>query len=235
MIALLSSMPFELNLILSCLSNTRSREITGKTVIRGNLSGIDVLLMFTGIGKVNAAHATTCVIEKFPVKKIINLGVGGVYPGSGLNIGDVALASKEIYGDDGVFTAKGLKGMKEIGVPLVQNGRKKYFNEFPITPPPLPSPTKGGIFKVKSGSFVTVSAATGTQKGARELEKRFHALCENMEGAAIAQVCTIYRIPMHEIRGISNIVGVRDKRRWNLKLASKNCQRVVVDAISFPA
>ena len=125
--------------------------------------------------------------------------------------------------------------MKEIGIPLVQNGRRKYFNEFPITPLPLTSPIKEGIFKVKSGSFVTVSAATGTSKGARELEKRFHALCENMEGAAIAQVCTIYRIPMHEIRGISNIVGVRDKRRWNLKLASKNCQRVVVDAISFPA
>ena len=49
-----------------------------------------------------------------------------------------------------------------------------------------------------------------------------------MEGAAIAQVCTIYKIPMLEIRGISNIVGERDKRKWNLGLASENCQKLLL-------
>jgi futalosine hydrolase len=49
-----------------------------------------------------------------------------------------------------------------------------------------------------------------------------------MEGAAIAQVCAIYKIPMLEIRGISNIAGERDKRKWNLDLASENCQELVL-------
>ena len=49
-----------------------------------------------------------------------------------------------------------------------------------------------------------------------------------MEGAAIAQVCTIYKIPMLEIRGISNKVGERDKRKWDLGLASENCQKLLL-------
>ena len=54
-----------------------------------------------------------------------------------------------------------------------------------------------------------------------------------MEGAAIAQVCAIYNIPVFEIRGISNIAGIRDKRRWNLSLASENCQKAGMELISL--
>ncbi len=78
---------------------------------------------------------------------------------------------------------------------------------------------------------MTVSAATGTNKRAEELEKRFSAVCENNEGEAIAQICAIYGIPLFEIRGISNTAGVRDKRKWNLKLASENCQKAVLEMI----
>jgi futalosine hydrolase len=237
MLALLSSMSFESDLILPCLKNARTVKIAGRPVYKGNLSGHDIILINMGIGKVNASHSATIIIEKFPVKDILNLGVGGAYPGSGLKIGDIAIASKEIYGDEGVISSKGFKGLKEIGIPLVQKGKKKYFNEFPLdTTRPIHLSVMGGkvgdkgrfeSLRIKSGIFVTVSASTGTQKKAIELEKRFHAVCENMEGAAIAQVCAIYKIPMFEIRGISNIVGIRDKRKWNLKLASENCQKVV--------
>lgn len=236
MFAILSSMPFESDRISARLKSVRRIKIAGRTASRGRLSGRDVLLMNTGIGKVNAAHSATCIIEKFPVKKIINIGVGGAYPGAGLKTGDVAAALKEIYGDEGVIDPKGWGSYKKIGIPLVQHGRKKYFNEFPVLVPQFPVGARCNVplrkdFKIKTGNFVTVSAATGTQKRAKELEKRFKAVCENMEGAAIAQVCMIYKILMSEIRGISNIAGVRDKRKWNLKLASENCQKVVLEGI----
>jgi futalosine hydrolase len=82
---------------------------------------------------------------------------------------------------------------------------------------------------VKSGPFLTLSTCTGTSKRVKELEKTFHAICENMEGAAVAHICTLYGIPMVEIRGISNVVEDRDKKKWNIKLASKNCQKVVIE------
>jgi futalosine hydrolase len=84
---------------------------------------------------------------------------------------------------------------------------------------------------IKTGNFITVSAVSGSQKRAKDLGKRFGAVCENMEGAAIAQVCALYELPMIELRGISNMAGVRDKRKWNLKIASENCQKLVLETI----
>jgi len=237
-LALLSSMPFESDHILSCLKNVRKTKIAPAVVHKGKFSGQDIILAATGIGKVNAAILSTAIMEHFHVQRIIFFGVGGAYPGSGLNIGDVAVASREIYGDEGVIDSGGWHSLRKIGIPLVESGRKKYFNEYPLSSLPLPSLYAGGIagknglsFKIKAGNFVTLSSTTGALKRAKELEKRFHAVCENMEGAAVAHLCTLYNIPMLEIRGISNIVGVRDRRKWNLTLASRNCQQIVLETL----
>jgi len=66
----------------------------------GRLAGKRVILAVSGIGKVNAAHAATRLIHEFSPAVIMNIGIGGAYPSSGLNIGDVAIAEKEISGDD---------------------------------------------------------------------------------------------------------------------------------------
>ncbi len=230
-------MPFESDMIRASLKEVRAKNIALKKIYKGKLSGCDILLINTGIGKVNAAHSATCVIEHFPVKGIVNLGIGGAYSGSGLKVGDIAMASKEIYGDEGVAGLKCWNGLDELGIPLVRLGRKKYFNEFSSDNSFLIKPVQHIIhnppYVTKSGLFVTVSATSGTTVRARELEKRFHAICENMEGAAIAHVCKIYQIPFIEIRGISNIAGVRDKRKWNLKLASENCQKAVISLLTY--
>lgn len=238
LIAIISSMPFESAFLLSCMKKARHHSMAGKTVHKGQLSGVNVVLMNSGIGKVNAAHAATYLIEKYPVSAIINIGVGGAYPGSVLMVGDIVFASREIYGDEGVIDAGGWGGLEKIGIPLVKEGTKRYFNEYPMNSI-FPSLFKGKNRmpgwnnKITSGNFVTVSAVSGTQKRARELEKRFNALCENMEGAAIAQVCALYKIPVFEIRGISNIAGIRDKRKWDLQLASENCQKLTLDLIDI--
>lgn len=231
MLALLSSMAFENEQILSNLRNVRKIKAGRKIIYRGKCSGHDILLITTGIGKVNAASSATAVIENYPVRAVINFGVGGAYPGTGLNVGDVAIALKEIYGDEGVFTSAGIKDMKAIGIPLVKTGRTKYFNEFPLDPPSIPFQKDDNNMNImiKTGNFITVSAVSGSQKRAKDLGKRFDAVCENMEGAAIAHVSALYELPMIELRGISNMAGVRDKRKWNLKIASDNCQKLILE------
>lgn len=238
-IAILSSVSLESALIRSQLNGIRRILLAGKTVYKGKLSGHSILLMTTGIGKVNSAHSATIVGEHFPVELVINCGVGGAYPGSGLGIGDIAIASKEIYGDEGVYDPSSWKGMREIGIPLLESGKKIYFNKLPFDRKllkktlSLVSGVNKGIRNVKVGAFLTLSSVSGTRERAVELEGRFNSICENMEGAAIAHVCALYKIPLLEIRGISNIVGIRDKRRWNLKIASENCQRFVMEVIKF--
>jgi futalosine hydrolase len=236
-IAILSSVQIESEIIISRLKNVSRSYIAGKTLHKGKIGSLDVLILNTGIGKVNAAHSATAIIEKYNVSELINMGVGGAYPFSGLEPGDIAIAIKEIYGDAGVITPGGWKSIKETGIPMLQAGKKKYFNEFPLDKYLAKKSlnitlNSSPITQVKSGNFVTVSASTGTPKRANELKKRFNAICENMEGAAIAHVCTMYGIPLLEIRGISNVVGMRDKRRWKLPLASENCQNAVLKIIS---
>jgi len=241
LLALVSSMPFESEAVLASLKKIRTFQLAGKSVHKGQLSGRDILLVNSGIGKVNAAHTATCIMENFAVQGIVNFGVGGAYLNSGLKLGDIAVAIKEIYGDEGVAGLKKWTGMEEIGIPIVKAGKRKYFNEFTLdkkfanalipSHPPL-AKVGWGDFEIKSGAFVTVSAASGTPRKAIELEKTFHAVCENMEGAAIAQVCVIYKIPFLEIRGISNIAGVRDKKKWDLRLASANCQQAVQEILT---
>jgi futalosine hydrolase len=232
-IAILSSIPLESDLIRSKLSNIQKERVAAKTVFRGEYAQSHLLLMNSGVSKVNAAHSATALIERYPVSAVLNIGIGGAYPSSGLEPGDMAIATKEIYGDEGVIGPDGWRDMKEIGIPLLQRGNKKHYNENPLDKPLAGKCLKSAlrVGRARAGHFVTVSGATGTRKRALELEKRFDAVCENMEGAAIAHVCAIYRIPFIEMRGISNTVGVRDRRRWKIKLAAENCQRAFLDLI----
>lgn len=230
-IAILTAVPLESELILKQLKNVRNIKTAGKILFKGKFSNQNILLMNTGIGKVNAAHSATFILENYPVKCMISSGVGGAYPNSGLKIGDIAIALKEIYGDDGVIARTGWKDLKEIGIPLLQIGAKSYFNEFPLNQAARIPVNSGKGFQIKRGIFVTVSSVTGTHQRAVELEDRFNAICENMEGAAIAHICAMYSVPFFEIRGVSNMSGIRDKRRWNLMLASENCQQAVLEII----
>jgi futalosine hydrolase len=211
----------------------RPTVIAGKTVYQCRFADRRILLMHTGIGKVNAAHAATAIIERFQIQCMIHFGIGGAYPGSGLTTGDIAVATHEIFGDEGVFGEKDREGMKRIGIPLVTTRKRTFFNTYTLDRKLLQKAQSSlaGTATVRKGKFVTLSAVSGTQRRARELEKRFHAICENMEGAALAQVCTMYGIPLLAIRGISNIAGVRDKRRWDFRGAADNCQKAVLEVI----
>jgi futalosine hydrolase len=192
------------------------------------------------MGKVNAAHAAAVLIERFSPAAIILFGIGGAYPSSGLCIGDIAVAEKEVYGDEGVLTKEGFRTTDFIGIPLVKKGGRRLYNEFRLDKrlaglacksSGLGSKRSPRVPAVCSGTFLTLSTCTGTRRRALELEKRFGAICENMEGAAVAQVCSCYGVPFAEVRGISNIVEDRDLKRWDIPLAAGNAQRAVVELL----
>ena len=212
-------------------------EIVGKPIAghpvfySGAVSGNRVVFGLSGIGKTNAAHAVTVLIEKFSPSCIVSFGIGGAYPASGLRVGDIAVAEKEVYADEGVLLKDGLHSFEITGIPLLKVRGRKYFNEFPADKRLSRLALKAGcaIAFCKSGVFMTVSACTGTRRRAAELAAKFNPICENMEGAALAHICHIYGIPFIEIRGISNIVEDRNMAKWNIKLASENCQKAVLN------
>jgi len=203
---------------------------------KGILAGKPLVLGVSGIGKVNAAHMATRLIHEHSLSLIMNIGVGGAYPSSGLEVGDVAIAAREIYGDEGVLLKDGFHGADLIGIPLLKKGGRKYFNEFPLDRRLVRKAVRALAlrslpFAVRSGPFVTVSTCTGTAKRAAEIERQIPAICENMEGAAVAHICALYGVPLIEMRGISNMVRDRDRSGWNIRLAAENCQTAALQIL----
>ncbi|MCX7914144.1 MAG: futalosine hydrolase [Thermodesulfovibrionales bacterium] len=202
-IGIIAATPIELEIILQNLSKSKPSKSHKTLFYEGYISNLPVIACLCGVGKVNAAHGTTILLEKFNVDSIYTIGIGGAYPSSMLKLGDIAIAEKEIYGDEGLVSKDGFHTLKEINLPLLELGGVKYYNEFILY---IPAELETFPYR---GNFVTVSSCSGSLKRAFMLEQKFNALCENMEGAAIAHICTLYGKPNVEIRGISNIISER--------------------------
>jgi futalosine hydrolase len=230
-IGLISSIHSEGKYFTSKLKHIK-RDIDNKPFIYyGKTLGKYIVYSASGIGKTNTSHAATLLIHNFSPALIINFGVGGAYHSAGLKVGDIAVATKEIYAEEGVLLKNGLHNLETIGIPLLKNRRHTYFNEFPLDKKlgKTALNAAGLITGSKSGTFTTVSSCTGTKTKAKEISMKYNAICENMEGAAIAHLCCLYRIPCVEMRGISNIVENRDTKKWDIRRASENCQLAVTE------
>ena len=224
----------ELSLIISRLGGKERFQIAHNEAFKGEMSGWEVIVAETGIGKINAAITVTSLLERFVPELLINTGCGGAYPGSGLVVGDLALATIEVLGDEGVLTLEGWRSLDLIRIPSVELRGERYFNHFPLTrwasDKALHVAETTGV-ALHPGAFVTVSTASGTLERGRELQGRFGGICENMEGGAVAQVALRYGVDAMEVRGISNLVEDRDLSRWNIPLAVERAQDFIAGFI----
>lgn len=192
-------------------------------LLRERLDGSDpsIAIVCTGVGPVNAAHAVTLFLAQADARAIVVCGVGGAYPASGLQVGDVVCAASECYGDLGATSPSGFLDMKALGFPIV-DGPVPLFNDLPMQ-----------VFPVdRRVPFVTVTSCTGTDGAARDIEARTAGAVESMEGAAVAHVAHLHGVPVGEVRGISNIVTDRDTKAWKLKEAAAAAQEAVLTWIA---
>jgi futalosine hydrolase len=233
MIALLCSVKAEADLLLTRVTVARTTPLGCKVIVEGTVAGRDIVLCVGGMGKVNAAHAAAALLTSYQPEALIVFGVGGAYPLSGAKVGDVALAREEIAGDEGVLTAEGFKDAEFIGIPLLKTATAELYSTYGASTRLLERAEaalneRREFGKIPVGPFVTLSTCTGTNARARELEERYHGLCENMEGAAAAQVAACHNVPWLEVRGISNIVENRDLKKWNIPKAAEVAQKAVI-------
>ena len=211
-VLVLSATAFEQGVLREQVEQRVTSAVAGKEWVSGSMGGRSVLLVATGIGAVNAAHALTCALQARRPDWVLQVGVGGAYPQGGLEIGALALASEEWYGDLGVRTDEGWQGADLIGIPVY--GEDGY-NKFVLAGECLDR-AQEFLPEVKVGPFATVQECSGTDELGLERGARFGAVCENMEGAAAAHVCALYGVPFLELRAMSNRVEKRDREQWDL-------------------
>jgi len=166
--------------------------------------GEDFDVAIVGAGKVQSAINSYNIIKTGDYAKIVLCGIGGAYPGRGIKMGDVVLATKEIYADEGV----GYSRLKERHTHL-------FPTEFEMETQDLPELTRG--------VFLTLSLLPAGPFEARRIAENFpEAICENMEGAAVAHAAFLLKRKISEIRAISNFAGERNKKKWDVEKAIKN-------------
>lgn len=183
------------------------------------------LSLVTGVGIVETTLSLTRYLDQYqgPVSGVLHFGVGGAYvrpDGDGANLLDICLADEELFGDFGICHQERIECLSE---------QMLYRQRYPLDRVLLEQAGKilqehGLIYK--QGSFVTVCGVSATAARGAMLSQQYNGICENMEGAAMARVCEEFRLPLLELRTISNFVEDRDLGRWRLAEACERAGRI---------
>lgn len=225
---IIGAMDEEIEFLQSEMIDKQNYEIANSLFIKGKIANKEIVLVKSGIGKVNAAMTTTILIERFKPNYIINTGSAGGFT-EDLNVGDVVI-SKEVVHHDVDVTAFDYK-----------------YGQVPQMPPTfhadntLIEKTEQALDKlnIKSrlGLIATGDSFMNNPDRVAEIKRLFPTmLAAEMEGAAIAQVSYQYNIPFVIIRALSDIAGKDAPISFDdfLKLAAENAAKLIIEVINKP-
>ncbi|WP_295296290.1 5'-methylthioadenosine/adenosylhomocysteine nucleosidase [uncultured Brachyspira sp.] len=229
-IAIIGAMDCEIDNFKNMIENLEEIEIANITYYKGKLCGKDIVLLKSGIGKVNAAIATTIAIEKFNVEKIIFTGVAG----SGnpdYDISDIVISKNLIEHD---FDTSALDG-DELTV-LVKGYNDNYYP----ADNSLIEIAKTAAQKVITDNKVYVDTiATGDQfvgdnNKVKQIHNKFKAGAIEMEGASVAHAALMFKVPFVVIRSLSDKAdsdAIVDFPKFVAK-AAENSKKIVIEMLN---
>lgn len=165
---------------------------------QGILEGKEVVIVRSGIGKVNAAICAQILADKFQIEAIINTGIAGSLE-SRINIGDIVLSSDTMQHDmdaTGFGYAFGVIPRMETSV---FEADEKLIKLAEVCCKRV-NPEIG----VHIGRIVSGDQFISNRQDKEWITEHFGGYCTEMEGAAIAQVAYLNQIPFLIVRAISD-------------------------------
>lgn len=215
-IGIIGAMDVEVKTLKGLLSNPKETSAGGLAFVEGLLDGVSVVIVQSGIGKVNAALCAQRLALQFGVSHIINTGIAGA-AGKGLKVLDFVVSTDALYHD---FDVRGF-GYDICVIPQMEcsdfiadekmiQAAETAFNE---------------LEGAKGHSLVKGRVASGDQfissKEQKEIIKANCApACVEMEGAAIAHACYINKIPFVVIRCMSDMAEDASESTYDFNEAS---------------
>jgi len=198
MIGIIGAMKEEVSELIREMKEAETSEEAGMKFCSGLLSGKAAVIVISGIGKVNAAACTQILIDRFKPDCIINTGIAGALD-PGLSIGDIVLSSDAVQHDVDVthfgYKPGQVPQMKVLAFPADKKLIDTAKEAVSETEPDI------GVMTGRVASGDCFVADTETKD---RIRKAFGAACCEMEGASIAQVSYINRIPFLIIRAMSD-------------------------------
>jgi adenosylhomocysteine nucleosidase len=197
-IGIIGAMEEEVTNLRKSMSVVTTKNVIGLDYYVGMLEGSShsIVVVSSGIGKVNAALCAQVLVDMFAVDAIINTGVAGAISGK-LKIGDVVVSTDAMYHDFDT-TACG----DEPGI-ISRMGTSFFPADADLIDKAVQSAEELGLNAV-AGRIATGDQFISNQERKDEIRNLFSPLCCEMEGAAIAHAAYLNMIPFVIIRAISD-------------------------------
>jgi futalosine hydrolase len=186
-------------------------------------SRVDILI--TGVGLIAVTYS---LVKQFGLKKpglIIQAGIAGCFDPN-ISLGSVVVVRQDTIADLGVTEGNQLNTVFDLG--LVDGGRFPFKKDWLVNPNSKLIKQTG----LKAVNAVSVNHITTSKQMIESYIKKFEPVVESMEGAALHYVCLQEKIPFLQLRSISNYIGERDKKKWNIKDAILNLDKQIEQLIN---
>lgn len=198
MIGIIGAMEEEVSVLKGAMRVDETVEYASMTFLKGELWNKEVVVVRSGIGKVNAAICAQVLVDKFQVDVIINTGIAGSLDAS-IDIGDVVISTDLVEHD---------VDASEFGDPVGQVPRMDTF-AFPadmtlVEKAVAANKEANPDIKTFVGRIVSGDQFVSSSEVKEKLVSNFHARCTEMEGAAIAHAAYLNKVSCVIIRSISD-------------------------------
>ena len=190
-------------------------------------AGLDVRPLITGVGAMAAAWSIMRQIDRGRPGLIIQAGIAGCLTGQ--PPGEVFTIGEDQFSDQGVWEEGRFKSLFEM---KLADG-----DAFPFTGGQLVNPFRPllGLTGLACVGALTVNEITTNPERIRWYQQNTTAVVESMEGAAFHYVSLQSGVPFLQLRSVSNAIGVRDKTKWDIKLAITRLNDTLIALLTNPA
>ena len=198
MIGIIGAMEEEITNLKSHMQVDEVQTIAGMSFFKGAVKGTKLVLVRSGIGKVNAGICTQILASVYGVDTVINTGIAGSL-NADIDIGDIVVSTSLVQYD---VDARNF-GYKLGEIPrmnIVEFPADKYL----IDKTQSVFDSLGLGIKLYKGMVATGDKFVSEDSLKAEIISNFHAYCVEMEGAAIAQAAMINNMACVVIRAISD-------------------------------
>jgi len=185
-------------------------------------NNIDILISGIGLTASTYHLAKQLALKKYGL--VIQSGVAGSFD-LRIPLGAVVAVKQDVIADQSVVELERLKTLFDLN--LVPQDQYPYKKGWLINPnKEVLKKTKLKI--VKGISVNQISTSKQTIKFYRDV---FDPVTESMEGAALHYVCLMENVPFVQIRSISNYIGERNKKKWDMMDSIANLNDTLIKTI----
>ena len=219
-IVIIAAMDEELEAIQNKFENVEEKKLKDLVYYEGQAKGKEYVLTKCGVGKVNSARVTQMLIDNFDIEYIMNVGIAGSLNDE-LEIGDIVIGKKLVQHDFDITAFGHEKGyITDTGMIFESDDNlTKEYNK------------PNGEYKILVGTIASGDIFCNQVSMKEKIRTKFNADCVEMEGAAIAQVCYLDKIPFIIIRSISDSPNGKNAIVFDefVKLAAKRCAEILLE------